>query len=246
VNVLVLQHVDCEPAAAYADALESSGIGISAVAADRVQWPLDWRAFDGIVVMGGPMGAGDAGELAWLARELELIREAVRGGTPFLGVCLGAQLLAAALGATVRVAPEPEVGVLPVFRAAHDPVFAALPPTVSVLQWHSDTFDLPEGATLLWSSDACRNQAFRFGSRAYGVQFHLETPVALVRKWAEIPGYRAALERAGGPDALPRLIADLERNEADLLRAAHLVMAAWIEHCLLPGAGQQAGRSLAR
>ena len=106
----------------------------------------DWRGFDAIVAMGGPMSATDDAELPWLTAEKKLIGEAVRAGVPFWGVCLGVQLLAASLGARVYPGPEPEVGLLPVTltpEARDDPVFSAAPQDLVTLQWHGDTFDLP-------------------------------------------------------------------------------------------------------
>ncbi len=109
--MLVLQHVDCEPPAEYEDVLIERGIGVERVLlADGGVLP-DWRDFAGVIVMGGPMGAHDTGEFAWLAPELALIREAASAGCPLWGVCLGAQLLASALGARVWPGPRPEVGV---------------------------------------------------------------------------------------------------------------------------------------
>ena len=136
----------------------------------------DWREFAGTIVMGGPMGAYEEEAHPWLVEEKRAIRAAAQADHPVWGVCLGAQLLASALGAAVYPGPEAEVGLLPVeltAAAADDPVFGDAPARFPTLQWHGDTFDLPEGATLLASSPAYRNQAFVF-ERAYGLQFHLE------------------------------------------------------------------------
>src|SRR5439155_18314763 len=119
----------------------------------------------------------DDTEFPWLAQEKGLIASAVRDGVPFWGACLGVQLLAASLGARVYPAPEPEVGVMAVTladEAMSDPVFVGLPRELPTLQWHGDTFDLPNGAVRLAGYEAYPNQAFRWGRNAYGVQFHLE------------------------------------------------------------------------
>ena len=162
--MLVLQHVDCEPPAEYEDVLIERGIGVQRVLlADGGALP-DWRGFAGIIVMGGPMGAYDTSEFAWLTPELALIRDAVGAGCPLWGVCLGAQLLACALGARVWPGPQPEVGICqvsPTPQARHDPVFGGVTGPVPVLQWHADSFDLPAGAVLLASSPQYPHQARR-------------------------------------------------------------------------------------
>lgn len=244
-NVLVLQQVECEPAATYADVLEANGIGVDVVATDRLDRRLDASAFDALIAMGGPMGVNDGERLPWLRAEQELIRSFVDTGRAVLGVCLGAQLLAASLGAAVYAGPRPEIGVRPVYCTsvgAVDPIFDGLPQTLPALHWHSDTFDLPVGAVLLCSSDAFRHQAFRAGANAYGVQFHLEAPAALVRRWAELPEYGASLERVGGTGIVPQLLADVERHEATMQRNARALVSGWIEHCLLPFGSRAAAR----
>ncbi|MGI8421834.1 MAG: type 1 glutamine amidotransferase, partial [Gaiellaceae bacterium] len=183
-RTLVLQHIACEPPGVYEDVLRERGATIHRVELDEGEPLPDWRDFDAIVAMGGPMSVNDEAELPWLRDEKALIGEAVRAGVPCFGACLGVQLLAASLGAEVVPGPAPEVGLLPVFltdAAASDSVFAPLPHELLTLQWHGDTFALPEGAVLLASSPAYQNQAFRWGRHAYGVQFHRE----LAREMAE-------------------------------------------------------------
>jgi GMP synthase-like glutamine amidotransferase len=138
----------------------------------------------GLVVMGGPMSVHDAD--AWLSDERALLRVAVEIGLPVLGVCLGAQQLAAALGAEVTPGRAPEVGVGEVHLTAdalRDAVFGAAPTPLPCVHWHGDTFVLPEGAVRLAGNDAYANQAFRVGARAYGLQFHVEVTAALVAHW---------------------------------------------------------------
>jgi len=238
VRVLVLQQVACEPPGVYADVLDEHDVELAVVEAGGAGRPLDWRAFDGIVAMGGPTSAND------LLDEQRLIGDAVRAGKAFFGVCLGAQLFAASFGAAVRVARLPEIGMLPVLRTAEgdaDAVFARTPHELPAFHWHSDTFELPEGGVLLWTSEACRNQAFRVGSHAYGVQFHLEATAPMVRRWARLPEYGASLERVRGARVLPGLLADLERHEPELQRSARAVLTGWIEHCLVPAAISKPG-----
>ena len=220
-RTLVLQHIACEPPGVFEDVLRERQIELHRVELDEGEPLPDWRDFDAIVAMGGPMSVNDDAELPWLAGEKRTIGEAVRAGLPYWGVCLGVQLLAASLGARVYPGPEPEVGLLPVALTDHgrrDPVFAGFDEALVTLQWHGDTFDLPEGATRLASSPAYANQAFRF-ERAYGVQFHLEVSAEMAREWAEVPEYVTSLERTLGSDGAPAFLAAIE-DRANELRAS--------------------------
>jgi GMP synthase-like glutamine amidotransferase len=127
--------------------------------------------------------------------------------------------------------PEPEVGVHPVQlepAAAADPVFGALPATLPAVQWHSDTFELPPGAVHLASSPAYPNQAFRW-QRAYGLQFHLEAPAALVEEWLEIPAYAAALRAALGAGAAAPFIAAIRDRQVEMTVLASQLFSRWLE-----------------
>jgi len=229
-RVLVLQHIACEPPGVYEDVLRAYGAKLLRVELDEGERLPPAGAFDAIVAMGGPMSANDEAELPWLVEEKRLIADSVRDGVPFWGVCLGVQLLASSLGARVYPGPAPEVGLLPVFlsdAAQADPVFAGLPPELLTLQWHGDTFDLPAGAVLLAGSPLCPHQAFRVGSSAYGLQFHLEVSPALAREWATVPAYAESLERMLGPGALAALIGELETHAPALASSARLLFERW-------------------
>jgi GMP synthase (glutamine-hydrolysing) len=229
-KLLVLQHIECEPPGAYEDELRAWGAALHRVELDEGDPLPDWRGFDGIVAMGGPMGAYDHDRLPWLAEEKRLISDAVRAGTPFWGVCLGAQLLAASLGAAVRPGASAEVGVLAVRQtaeAAEDPVFSLVPGEFLALQWHSDTWELPSGARRLALSDAYE-QAFVF-ERAYALQFHLEVSSELAAQWGSVPAYARSLEGLMGVGALPRLLADIGEREAEMTGLARRLFAAWLE-----------------
>jgi GMP synthase (glutamine-hydrolysing) len=240
-SLLVLQHIACEPPAAFEDELRSRGLDVLRVELDEGDALPDWRDFPAIVVMGGPMGAYDEAEHDWLAPEKRLLREAVEGGVPVWGVCLGAQLLASALGARVYRGERPEVGVLPVeltAEAADDPVFAAAPGSFPALQWHGDTFDLPEDATLLARSAAYPNQAFRIGA-SYGLQFHIEVPLSLATDWGEVPAYAQSLESTLGPGALDDLLAAVADQENVTVPLARALFGRWLEQVVrapVPGA----------
>ncbi len=239
-SLLVLQHIACEPPAAFEDELRSRGVDVVRVELDEGDALPDWRDFPAIVVMGGPMGAYDEAEHDWLAPEKRLLRDAVEGGVPVWGVCLGAQLLASALGARVYPGDRPEVGVLPVEltpAAADDPVFAAAPASFPALQWHGDTFDLPDGATLLARSAAYPNQAFRVGG-SYGLQFHIEVPLSLATDWGEVPAYAQSLESTLGPGALDDLLAAVGEQETVTVPLARSLFGRWLEQVVrVPVAG---------
>jgi GMP synthase-like glutamine amidotransferase len=229
-TLLVLQHIACEPPAAYEDELLDWGAQVHRVMVDEGDALPDWRAFQGIIAMGGPMGAYEDERLPWLVAEKRLIAEAVRAGTPYWGVCLGAQLLAASLGASVHAGPAPEVGILPVLttrEAEDDPVFSGMPVEFVALQWHGDTWDLPEGAVHLARSDAYEQQAFVF-KRAYAIQFHLEVDGALATEWGEVPAYAESLQNIAGAGALPRLVDQIRDHERDTIELARRLFGAWL------------------
>lgn len=135
--------------------------------------PVD--GFDLVVVMGGPMSVGDVHRYPWLATEKAFLQAALAAGRAVLGICLGAQLIAAASGARVYPNREKEIGWFPVQGRKGRPEDFAFPRETEVFHWHGDTFDLPPGARLLATSTACRNQGFQLGERVIGLQFHLET-----------------------------------------------------------------------
>jgi GMP synthase (glutamine-hydrolysing) len=183
----------------------------------------------GAVVMGGPMNVDEVERFPALAAEREWLAEAVDRGMPVLGICLGAQLLARALGAEVRRGAAPEIGFAPVEIAdPGDPVLGGLAPRAEVLHWHGDVFELPVGAAHLASSERTACQAFRAGN-AWGVLFHPEADFALVEAWLEVP---AMIEEAvaglgdAGEHALPERAAELE---ADLVARTAPGFAAFAE-----------------
>jgi GMP synthase (glutamine-hydrolysing) len=228
---LVIQHTACEPPGAYEQEMLARGIGFERVEIDAADGLPSSRGFDAIVAMGGPMGACDDELLPWLEQERRAIGEATRSGMPVWGVCLGAQLLAASLGARVYRDAQPEIGIYGDVEltpaAACDPVFSSAPPTLTTLQWHGDTFELPEGATLLASSPGCANQAFVW-RRAYGLQFHLEVSPQLAAAWLSDPGYAREVTHARGAAGLGELARELPKLDA-VTPVARLLFGRWIE-----------------
>jgi GMP synthase-like glutamine amidotransferase len=184
---LLVQHATFEGPGAIAGAITDTGVDLTVVRTDRgdaVPPPAAVADIAGLVAMGGPMSVHD--DLDWLADERALLRAAVVAGRSVLGVCLGAQQLAAALGAPVTQGPAPECGIGEVHlttAALDDPVFGPAPSPLPCVHWHGDTFALPDGAVRLASNAAYENQAFRFGHRAYGLQFHVEVTASLVAHW---------------------------------------------------------------
>ena len=230
-TLLVLQHIACEPPAAFEDELRTRGLELARVELDEGEPLPDWRDFAATIVMGGPMGVYEETAHPWLAEEKRRIGQAALAGHPIWGVCLGAQLLAGALGAPVYPGEEAEVGLLPVElteAAAEDPVFDDAPSSFPTLQWHGDSFDLPDGATLLATSATYRQQAFRY-ERAYGLQFHLEVTPELAAQWGEVPAYAESLEKIRGPGALDRMVAEVEAHAGATIPLARRLFGRWLE-----------------
>ena len=231
-RLLVLQHIACEHPGVVSGVMEERGVEPVAVELDEGEPLPDWREFDGVLAMGGPMGATDDADHPWLTPEKQLVREAVEGGKPFLGVCLGVQLLAAALGARVYTSERAEVGLLPVEltpEGRQDPLFDGIDDSLVSLQWHGDTFELPDGAVHLASSPQVVHQAFRSGARAYGVQFHLEVTAEQAREWAEVPAYQASLASTLGEEKGAEFIADVQRRADELHPPARKLFSNWLD-----------------
>ncbi|OLT31946.1 hypothetical protein BJF84_15480 [Rhodococcus sp. CUA-806] len=230
-RILVLQHVECEPPAAFEDILVERRIEIDRIELDQGQSLPDWRLYDAIIVMGGPMGAVDDQKFPWLAAEREFIADAVRSGMPYWGVCLGAQLLAAAFGAEIYTGDAPEVGMHEVALTSageQDPVFSQLPASFPVFQWHSDSFVLPKGFLRLCESKLYENQVVVHGA-AYGVQFHVEVTESLAAEWGAIPEYKEALEAIHGEGASERVLEELKLNIDENMRIARLIFSSWLD-----------------
>ena len=232
-QVLVLQHIACEPPGVFEDVLLERGATLERVELDEGEpLPSSLAGIDAVVAMGGPMSVNDEAEHQWLGAEKALIAEAVHAGIPFWGSCLGVQLLASSLGARVTRGPAPEVGVLPVWATPEglvDPVFSGLAWPRPTLQWHQDTFELPEGATLLASSPAYPHQAFRVGAVAYGVQFHIEVDESMAAEWSRVPAYVASAAAVLGDGGLERLLAEFRAAMEEMQSDGRDLFGRWVD-----------------
>lgn len=189
-EVWILKHVANEGAGTIHDFLISKEIPVRFIELYRGEpIPSDLRNVRAVCVMGGPMNVDDEDKFPFLKAEDALIRLLIREHIPVLGVCLGSQLIAKALGKKVYKAAAPEIGwgkVRLSAEALDDPLFKPLHKNeLQVLQWHEDTFDLPDGAVLLATNDQVPHQAFRYGRTTYGFQFHVEVNNAMLLDWFE-------------------------------------------------------------
>lgn len=184
-KVHVLQHAPFEGLASIAPALAKRQAVISSTRFFENTALPPLQGLDLIIAMGGPMSVNDEAELPWLREEKHFIREAVQSGMPVLGVCLGAQLIASALGAPVYRNHQKEIGWFPVEAVYADGDRFSFPEKLQAFHWHGETFDLPPGAAQLARSAACENQAFQVGRRTLALQFHLEVTPGAVRAFTD-------------------------------------------------------------
>jgi GMP synthase-like glutamine amidotransferase len=238
-RVLVFQHVPVEHPGVFRDLWLERGDEWHAVELDAGEPIPDLHDFDLLVAMGGPMDVWQEDIYSWLALEKASIRHWVQNlHRPFLGICLGHQLLAASLGGTVGLMAQPEIGLGDVElteAGRRDPFFAGFANRTETFQWHgAEILKLPDGAEILAANSLCSVQAFRWGRQAYGLQYHVEITALTVGEWNAIPEYRTGLERTLGANGasqldeavsrqLPRLQASARRlndNVAKIVTAA--------------------------
>ena len=233
-HLLVLQHADVEHPGIFRKFLHEDGHTWDAVELDAGEALPSLDGYDGLWVMGGPMDVWQEDAHPWLRDEKAFIRTAVADrGLPFLGLCLGHQLLAEALGGTVGRSQTPEIGVMDVQlteAGASGVIFDGLPERFSTLQWHSaEVTQMPAGATCLATSPACAVQAMKWETRAFSVQFHLEVEADTVKNWSAIPEYRKALENAMGSDGVQVMEDAVAKNFENFEKAAERFYINWLQ-----------------
>ncbi len=237
-KILVFQHVPFEPLGTFDPQLKNAGFRIRYVnfARDPHQRP-SLEGYSGLIVLGGPMNADDTDNYPNLAVEVELIKEALERGIKVLGICLGAQLLAKALGGRVIVGDRKEIGWYPVSltSAGHlDPLMGCFDDTETIFQWHGDQIELPDGVKWLAESKDCPVQAYVHDGFAYGFQFHLEVDEPLIERWLTVPVNLedlATVEDYVDPLEIRHSISDHLPRMQDL---SHDVFGKWIELFELP------------
>ncbi len=233
-KILVLQHARVEHPGAFRKFLEEDGHEWISVELDEGEVAPPLEGFDALWVMGGPMDVWQEDIHPWLKEEKALIKEAVEmRGLPFLGLCLGHQLLAEALGGECGVCENPEIGVLDVQlteEGAAGIIFDGLSERFEALQWHSaEVKKMPPGASCLATSPDCTVQAMSWGPRAYSMQFHLEVEPDTVENWNAIDAYANALQNALGDDGASLLKSKCAERMADFNATAERVYINWLQ-----------------
>jgi GMP synthase (glutamine-hydrolysing) len=232
-KVIVFQHVAHEILGTLNPLLKKKGFRVRYVNYGRhpeLKPSLD--KYNGLIVLGGHMGVYEANRYPHIKIELQLIEQALRKQIPVLGICLGAQLLAHVLGSEVRKSAEKEIGWYDVAltpEGQSDPLFRHFQPREKIFQLHGDTFDVPKGAVHLAKTAACPAQAFRYGDKAHGLQFHLEVDRAMIERWMKIPRNLKELEESNGKFTAEKILADTELHISRSVALSEQTFLAFIE-----------------
>lgn len=201
-KIMVFQHVAYEILGTLNPLLKDAGFRIKYVNFGRhPQMEPSLEGYDGLIILGGPMNVDQHHQHPHLSYEVRVIKHAIKKDIPILGICLGAQLIAKALGARVYPNTEKEIGWYPLSlteAGKKDPVLGSFQETEKIFQWHGDTFEIPESAILLASSPLCTHQAFRYQDKIYALQFHLEVDQAMIERWLNVPAHKEEIKSLGG------------------------------------------------
>jgi GMP synthase (glutamine-hydrolysing) len=233
-KLLVFRHVAHEILGTLDPLLRNSGFRIKYVNYERdpdAKPNID--NYDGLIVLGGPMNVDQVDKYPNLLTEVRLIKRAVDTGMPVLGICLGSQLLAKALGAEVRKNKKPEIGwydVTPTTKGKKDDLISQFKGTEKIFQWHGDTFDLPDGAVHLASSEHCTNQAFKFGNNVYGFQFHLEVDTNLIERWLKVPANKKDIKNTNGEITPENIREQTPKHIRRLIDLSNAVFGQFFDH----------------
>jgi GMP synthase (glutamine-hydrolysing) len=185
-SVLIIKHVEIEGPGLIEDCLKEERVPYQTINLESGIHLPEVDDLSAIVILGGPMNVYEEDRYPFLKEEDLFIKEGIQRGKPILGICLGAQLIAKALGARISKAPMKEIGWYDVSLTkvgTEDPFFSKLPKTFTVFQWHEDTFNIPSAGRLIATSNPVPHQAFRYAENAYGLQFHLEVTEEMIREW---------------------------------------------------------------
>ncbi|HEY0275398.1 MAG TPA: type 1 glutamine amidotransferase [Paenirhodobacter sp.] len=224
-KIIVFQHLSVEHPGALRGFWDEAGHEWVPVELDAGEPIPDLESYNLLVAMGGPQDLWQKDDLPWMRAELAAIRKwVVDMGRPYLGICLGHQLLTEALGGQVTPMARPEVGLAEVWQTAAgraDPLFAGLPEKMLTFQWHgAEASVLPDGAVILAANAACPTQAIRWGRHAYGLQYHVEITPVTVSDWQDVPAYAASLEAALGAERACGLADEVTPRLPEFLTAA--------------------------
>ncbi|TQV82927.1 glutamine amidotransferase-related protein [Aliikangiella coralliicola] len=231
-KIMVFQHVPYEPLGTLDPLIRSQRHRIRYVNFGRnpdAQPSIE--GYDALIILGGPMNIGQEAEYPHLDVEKQVIREAIEQNIPILGICLGAQLIAAALGAEVYRAKQSEIGwykMLPTIAGRDDSVTQAFGEQENIFQWHGYTFDLPKDAELLIQGEEIVNQAYRVKDNVYGFQFHLEASSALIQRWLNLPVHQRELGLDKSQDRIAQIKQQTENEIARSLSLSEKVFGAFL------------------
>ena len=217
-KILIIKHVENEGAGTLETFFKGRGfVPVILELAKGESFPENTGAYKAVVIMGGPMNVYEEEKYYFLKEENNFIKDIVKEEIPFLGVCLGAQLLAKALGAKIKKAPIKEIGWYEIGlteEGKEDVLFKNISQKFNVFQWHEDTFDIPKKAELLSVSDTGINQAFKYGKNAYGFQFHIEATPQMIEGW---------LKNELLPAERSKIILESYKNKVEYERRAHII-----------------------